>query len=96
MLFPIIKKETKKLIDAKIIVTLIFSKWVANLAPLGNKNDEISLCVDFRNLNSLFEGQFPFTKDGPDFAESGRFRENLYYGWVFRLQSDKVTSQILG
>ena len=30
-LLPIIEKEIKKLFDAKIIVTLRFSKWVANL-----------------------------------------------------------------
>ena len=34
---------------------------------------------------ALEEGKLPITKDGPDFAESGRFRENFYYGLVFRL-----------
>ena len=33
-LVPIIEKEVKRLFDAKIIVTLRFSKWVANLVPV--------------------------------------------------------------
>ena len=53
MLFPIVEKEIKKLFDAKIIVTLRFSKWVANLVPVRNKNGEMRLCVDFRNLNRV-------------------------------------------
>ena len=53
MLLPIIEKEIKKLFHAKIIVTLRFSKWVANLVPVRKKNGEIRLCVDFRNLNKV-------------------------------------------
>ena len=36
-LLPIIEKEIKNLFDAKIIVTLRFSKWVANLVLVRNK-----------------------------------------------------------
>ena len=46
-LFPIIKKEVKKLLDAKIIVPLRYSSWVANLVPSMKKNGEIRMCVDF-------------------------------------------------
>ena len=46
-LLPIIEKEIKKLFDAKIIVTLRFSRWVENLVPLRKKNGEIRLCIDF-------------------------------------------------
>ena len=52
-MLPIIEKEIKKLFDAKIIVTLRFSKWVANLVPVRKKNGEIRLCIDFRNLNKV-------------------------------------------
>ena len=52
-LFPMIEKEVKKLLDAKIIVPLRYSSWVANLVPVRKKNGEIRLCVDFRNLRSL-------------------------------------------
>jgi hypothetical protein len=39
--------------DAKIIVPLIFSKWVSNLVPTKKKTGEIILCIDFRNLNKV-------------------------------------------
>jgi hypothetical protein len=45
------EKEVKKLLDAQIIIHLRYSEWVANLVPVRNKNGEIRLCVDFRNLN---------------------------------------------
>jgi hypothetical protein len=47
----VIEKEVKKLLDAKIIVPPRYSEWVANLVSVRKKNDEIRLCVDFRNLN---------------------------------------------
>ena len=63
MLFPVIKKEIKKLFDAKIIVTLRFSKWVANLVLVRKKNGEIRLCVDFRNLNKVsLKDNYPLPK----------------------------------
>ena len=51
LLLPLIKKEVKKLFDAKIIVYLRFSKWLANLVTIRKKSEEIRLCVDFRNFN---------------------------------------------
>jgi len=38
MLLPIIEREVNKLMDAQIIVPLIYSKWVANLVPVRKKN----------------------------------------------------------
>ena len=62
-LLPIIEKEIKKLFDAKIIVTLRFSKWVANLVPVRKKNGEIRLCIDFRNLNKVsMKDNYPLPK----------------------------------
>jgi ribonuclease HI len=52
MLLPIMEKEVKTLLDAQIIIPLRYSEWVANLVPVRNKNGEIILCVDFRNLNT--------------------------------------------
>lgn len=51
MLLPTMEKEIKKLLDAKIIIPLRYSDWIANLVPVRKKNGEIKLCVDFRNLN---------------------------------------------
>ena len=63
MLLPFVEKEIKKLFDAKIIVTLRFSKWVANLVTVRNKNGEIRLCVDFINLNKVsLKDNYPLPK----------------------------------
>jgi ribonuclease HI len=51
LLLPVIEREIKKLLDAKIIVPLRYSKWIANLVIVRKKNGEVRLCVDFRNLN---------------------------------------------
>ena len=62
-LFPTIEKEVKKLLDAKIIVPLRYSSWVANLVPVRKKNGEIRLCVDFHNLNrSSLKYNYPLPK----------------------------------
>ena len=51
------------MVDAKIIMTLRFSKWVANLVPVRKKNGEIRLCVDFRNLNKVsLKDNYPLPK----------------------------------
>jgi hypothetical protein len=63
ILLPVIEKEVKKLMDAKIIVPLRYSEWVANLVPVRKKNGEIRLCVDFRNLNrSSLKDNYPLPK----------------------------------
>eukprot|EP00253_Pinus_taeda_P029127 PITA_29127 len=51
LLLSLIEKEIKKLLDAKIIIPLRYSKWIANLVVVRKKNGEIRLCVDFKNLN---------------------------------------------
>jgi hypothetical protein len=47
LLLPLIEKEVKKLFEAKIIVSLRFLKWVANLVPVRKKSGEIRLCINF-------------------------------------------------
>jgi hypothetical protein len=51
LLLPTMEREIKKLLDARIIIPLRYSEWIANLVPVKKKNGEIRLCVDFRNLN---------------------------------------------
>jgi hypothetical protein len=43
LLLPLIEKEIKKLLAAKIIVPLRYSKWVANLVMVRKKSGEIRL-----------------------------------------------------
>jgi len=53
VLLPIIEKEVKKLLDAKIIIPIRYYEWITNLVHVRKKNGEIIPCVDFRNLNKL-------------------------------------------
>jgi hypothetical protein len=46
ILLPVVEKEVKNILDAKIIVPLRYSDWVANLVPVRKKSGEIRLCVD--------------------------------------------------
>jgi hypothetical protein len=63
ILLPVIEKEVKKILDAKIIVPLRYSDWVANLVPVRKKNGEIRLYVDFLNLNkSSLKDNYPLPK----------------------------------
>ena len=41
------------MLQAKIMVPLRYSKWVANIVTFWKKSGEIRLCVDFRNLNRV-------------------------------------------
>jgi ribonuclease HI len=51
LLLPMMEKEIRKLLDARIIIPLRYSEWISNLVPVRKKNGEIRLYVDFRNLN---------------------------------------------
>jgi hypothetical protein len=53
LLLSLIDKEVKNLFNTKIIVSLRFLKWVANLVCARKKSGEIRLCVDFQNLNKV-------------------------------------------
>ena len=58
-----VEKEVKRLLDAKIIVPLRYSDWVANIVSVRKKSGEIKLCVDFRNLNkSSLKDNYPLPK----------------------------------
>ena len=94
LLLPLIEKEVNKLFDAKIIVSLRFSKWLENLVPLKKKNGEIRLCVDFRNLNKVsLKDNYPFSQNGPYFAKSCWISKDVNVGWFFRIQSDYGSSR---
>jgi hypothetical protein len=63
MLLLIMKREVKKMLDAQIIIPLRFSEWVDNLVSVRNKNGEIRICVDFKNLNrSSKNDNYPLPK----------------------------------
>jgi hypothetical protein len=63
ILLPMVEKEVKNILDAKIIVPLRYFDWVANLVTVRKKSGEIILCMDFRNLNkSSLKDNFPLPK----------------------------------
>ncbi len=60
---PLIEKEIKKLFDAKIIVLIKFSNWLANLVPVRKKSRKIRICIDFRNVNKAsLKENYPLPK----------------------------------
>jgi hypothetical protein len=89
MLLPIMENEVKKLLDAKIIIPLRYSEWVANLVPVRKENGEIRLCVDFRNLNrSSMKDNYPLPKMEHILQRvTGSYRMSMIDGFS-RLQSD--------
>jgi len=63
MLLPIMEKDVKKMLDAKIIIPLRYSEWIANLVHVRKKNGEIRICVDFINLNRCSKkDNYPFSE----------------------------------
>lgn len=63
MFLPSIEKVAKKLLQAKIIVSLRYSNWVANLVLVKKKNEEIRLCLDFQNFNKAsLKDNYPLPK----------------------------------
>jgi len=60
---PLIEKEIKRMYDSKIIVPLMYSKWVSNIVQTRKKTGEIRLCIDFRNFNKVFlKDNYPLLK----------------------------------
>jgi len=60
---PLIEKEVKELLVAKIIILLKISNWVADLVLVRKKSGEIHLCVDLRNLNKVsLKDNYPLLK----------------------------------
>ena len=46
-----IKKETKRLLEAKFIRPCRYAEWISNVVPVYKKNGKLRVCIDFRDLN---------------------------------------------
>jgi hypothetical protein len=58
LLLPIIEKELKRLLEAKIIVPLRYSEWVANLVPCQEEERrDKALCGLQESKQVLFKRQ---------------------------------------
>jgi len=47
----IVKEELQKLLDAKIIQPIDYSKWISNMVPIKKPNEKIRICTNFKDLN---------------------------------------------
>lgn len=47
-----IKEEIERLLKSKFIRTARHVEWLANIAPVINKNGILRVCIDFRDLNN--------------------------------------------
>ncbi|KAA0037265.1 uncharacterized protein E5676_scaffold702G00050 [Cucumis melo var. makuwa] len=49
---PKIEVEVNKLIEAGFIREVKYPTWIANIVPVRKKNEQLRVCVDFRDLNN--------------------------------------------
>jgi len=47
---PLVKATLNKLLAMRTIFPIEHTQWIANLVPIRKMNEDIGLCVDFRNL----------------------------------------------
>jgi hypothetical protein len=52
------------MVDAKIIAPSRYFAWMDNLVVVRKKNGGIRLCVDFKNLKTISQGQLSSFKHG--------------------------------
>jgi hypothetical protein len=83
MLMSIYEKELKQMFDARIIIPLRYSYWVAKFVHVRKKSGEIHLCVDFINLNKCsLKENYPLPKmDHILQRVVGAHRISLLYGY---------------
>ena len=76
---PIINKELRKLLDARIIFKVFHSTWVSNLVLIRKKSGEKHLCVDFHNLNRVsFKDNYPMPSVSVGFEPSISDQSSLH------------------
>ncbi|KAL0448150.1 UNVERIFIED_CONTAM: Polyprotein P3 [Sesamum latifolium] len=51
-LIPLIETEVIKLIEVGFIREVKYPMWISSIVPVRNKNGQIRVCVDFRDLNN--------------------------------------------
>ena len=46
-----VKAEVQRLLDAKVIIEVKYSEWLANVVLVPKKNGKMRMCIDFTDLN---------------------------------------------
>ena len=49
--YPKIKEEIERLLEAKFIRPCRYAEWISNIVPVKKKNGKLRVCVDFWDLN---------------------------------------------
>jgi hypothetical protein len=50
-IYPNIKAEITKLLEAGFIRQCHYAEWISNIVPVYKKNGKLRVCIDFRDLN---------------------------------------------
>jgi hypothetical protein len=50
-IYPDIKAEITKLLEASFIRQCRYAEWISNIVPVYKKNGKLRMCIDFRDLN---------------------------------------------
>jgi hypothetical protein len=50
-IYPDIKADITKLLDAGFIRQCRYVEWISNIVPIYKKNGKLRVCIDFRDLN---------------------------------------------
>lgn len=49
-----VKIEVEKLVDARLVSSINYPKWVSNIVPIAKKNGTIRIYVDFSDINNAY------------------------------------------
>ena len=59
-LAPMVQKDLQKMLAVGIIAPTRHSSWCSNLVVVRKNNGQLSICIDFRNLNiSCIKDNYP-------------------------------------
>ncbi len=47
----LVKVELEKMLEAKVIRPIDYSKWISNIVPVTKPSSDIKIYIDFRDLN---------------------------------------------
>ena len=46
-IYPKIKEEVERLLEAKFIRPCLYTEWISNIFPVKKKNGKLRVCIDF-------------------------------------------------
>ena len=56
----LVKAELEKMLEAKVIFPINYSKWISNMVPVTKSFGDIRICTNFKDLKKAFpKDDFP-------------------------------------